>query len=193
MHRGLAHLSSVQTISRLWGQQAQLGTLAFWKILTPSWALCLSNLATGVSLYHMINSTARIMRFLRPAPVSSHEIGPSHSLAQKFSLGPSFSMRSESVSHSVMSDSLWPMDCSPPDSLVHGILQAGILKWVAISFSRGSSWARYWTQVFCIAGRFLIIWATFYKVKSKTLMGFKILCHLSPICPSRIKLEEFDE
>ena len=97
------------------------------------------------------------------------------------------------LSRSVMSDSLWPMDCSPPDSLVHGILQAGILKWVAISFSRGSSWARYWTQVFCIAGRFLIIWATFYKVKSKTLMGFKILCHLSPICPSRIKLEEFDE
>ena len=101
MHHGLTHLSSVQTISRLWGQQAQLGTLAFWKILTPYWALCLSDLATGVSLYHMINSTARIMRFLRPASVSSHEIGPSHSLAQNFSLGPSFSMKSESVGRSV--------------------------------------------------------------------------------------------
>ena len=32
-----------------------------------------------------------------------------------------------------------PMDCSPPGSSVHGILQAKILKWVAISFSRGSS------------------------------------------------------
>ena len=32
-----------------------------------------------------------------------------------------------------------PMDCSPPDSSVHGILQAEILDWVAISFSRGSS------------------------------------------------------
>ena len=31
------------------------------------------------------------------------------------------------------------MDCSPPGSFVHGILQAGILEWVAISFSRGSS------------------------------------------------------
>ena len=31
------------------------------------------------------------------------------------------------------------MDCSPPGSSVHGILQAGILEWVAISFSRGSS------------------------------------------------------
>ena len=40
-----------------------------------------------------------------------------------------------------------PMDCSPPGSSVHGILQARILEWVAISFSRGSSWPRDWTQV----------------------------------------------
>ena len=32
-----------------------------------------------------------------------------------------------------------PMDCSPPGSSVHGILQARMLEWVAISFSRGSS------------------------------------------------------
>ena len=31
-----------------------------------------------------------------------------------------------------------PMDCSPPGSSVHGILQARILEWVAITFSRGS-------------------------------------------------------
>ena len=35
-----------------------------------------------------------------------------------------------------MSDSLRPMDCSPPTSSIHGILQARILEWVAISFSR---------------------------------------------------------
>ena len=35
-----------------------------------------------------------------------------------------------------------PMNCSPPNSLVHGILQARILEWIAISFSRGSSWPR---------------------------------------------------
>ena len=34
--------------------------------------------------------------------------------------------------------SVTPMDCSPPDSFVHGIFQARILEWVAISFSRGS-------------------------------------------------------
>ena len=33
----------------------------------------------------------------------------------------------------------YPMDCSPPSSSVHGMLQARILEWVAISFSRGCS------------------------------------------------------
>ena len=45
------------------------------------------------------------------------------------------------------------MDCSPPGSSVHGILQARILEWVAISFSRGSSQPSDWTQVSRIAGR----------------------------------------
>ena len=45
------------------------------------------------------------------------------------------------------------MDCSPPGSSVHGILQARIQEWVAISFSRGSSriWDRTWVS--CTAGR----------------------------------------
>ena len=46
-----------------------------------------------------------------------------------------------------------PMDCSPPGSSIHGILQARILEWVAISFSRGSSRPRDRTQVSRIAGR----------------------------------------
>ena len=54
------------------------------------------------------------------------------------------------------------MDCSPVGSSVHGILQARILEWVAIPFSRASSWPRDWTRVFCIAGRFLTVWATMY-------------------------------
>ena len=39
------------------------------------------------------------------------------------------------------------MDCSLPNFSVHGIFQARVLEWVAISFSRGSSWPRDWTQV----------------------------------------------
>ena len=62
--------------------------------------------------------------------------------------------------HSVVSDSCNPMDCSPPGSSVHGISQARILEWVAIPFSRGSSWPRDWTYVSCIAGRFFTVWAT---------------------------------
>ena len=56
-----------------------------------------------------------------------------------------------------------PMDCSPPGSSVHGISQARILKWVVISFSRGSSPPRDGTQVSCISciGRQILYhWAT---------------------------------
>ena len=53
-----------------------------------------------------------------------------------------------------------PMDYSPPGSSVHGILQARILEWVAIPFSRGSSWPRDRTWVSHIAGRFFAVWAT---------------------------------
>ena len=53
-----------------------------------------------------------------------------------------------------------PMDCSPPGSSVHGIFQAWVLEWVAISFSRGSSRPRDQTQVSCIVGRHFTVWAT---------------------------------
>ena len=53
-----------------------------------------------------------------------------------------------------------PVDCSLPGSSVHGILQARILEWVAISFSRGSSQLRDRTCVSCIGRRILYRWAT---------------------------------
>ena len=53
-----------------------------------------------------------------------------------------------------------PEHCSPPGSSIHGILQARILEWVAISFSRGSSWPRDRTQVSRITGRRFNLWAT---------------------------------
>ena len=52
------------------------------------------------------------------------------------------------------------MDYSLPGSTIHGILQARILEWVAISFSRRSSRPRDWTQVSRIVGRRFTIWAT---------------------------------
>ena len=53
-----------------------------------------------------------------------------------------------------------PMDWSLPGPSVCGILQARILEWIAISFSRRSSQPRDWTWVSHISGRFLTIWAS---------------------------------
>ena len=52
-----------------------------------------------------------------------------------------------------------PMDWNLPGSSAYGILQARILKWVALPFSRGSSWPRDRTWVSCITVRFFTIWA----------------------------------
>ena len=52
------------------------------------------------------------------------------------------------------------MDCSPPGSFLRETLQARILEWVTIPFSRGSFWPKDWTRVSCITGRFFTIWAT---------------------------------
>ena len=51
------------------------------------------------------------------------------------------------------------MNCSPPGSSVHGILQARMLEWVAIPLPRRSSPPRDRTQVSCNAGGFFTVWA----------------------------------
>ena len=51
-----------------------------------------------------------------------------------------------------------PMYRSPPGLSVQGIFQARILKWIAISVSRGSSQPRYWTRVSCIGRQILYRW-----------------------------------
>ena len=62
----------------------------------------------------------------------------------------------ESESCSIMSNSMRPHGLY----IIHGILQARILEWVAFPFARGSSPPRDRTQVSCIAGRFFTSWAT---------------------------------
>ena len=76
-----------------------------------------------------------------------------------------------------------PVDCSPPGSSVHGIFQARVLEWIAISFSRGSSWPRDWTQVSCTAGRYFSIWATreaLNKVRNIQFLSEKSACEWVP-------------
>ena len=67
------------------------------------------------------------------------------------------------LSISVVSYSLWPIDCSLAGSSVHGISQARI--WVAISFSRRSSWPGSWPCISCIGRQILYHWAT-WETKS---------------------------
>ena len=61
---------------------------------------------------------------------------------------------------------LWdPMDCSLPGSSFHRICQARILEWIAVSFSRKSSWPRDWIWPSCIVGRHFTVWATRKSIK----------------------------
>ena len=89
-------------------------------------------------------------------------------------------------SRSVMSDPFDPMDCSLPGSSVHGIFQARILEWVSISFSRGSSQPRDWTQVSRIVGRCFTVWESrsIQKLNSSIFARKSGLCFLYlSFCP----------
>ena len=76
-----------------------------------------------------------------------------------------------------------PMDYNPPGSSVHGIFQPRILEWVAISFSRGSSWPRDRTRVSCIGMQILyhlgssFPWPIFKNNQCKMFLEFKLLTH----------------
>ena len=74
-----------------------------------------------------------------------------------------------------------PVDCSPPGSFVHGIFQARILEWVAISFSRGSSRSTNQTRVSCIESRFLHCRQILYRLSRKGSphchYAYQISCH----------------
>ena len=79
-----------------------------------------------------------------------------------------------------------PMDCSPPGSSVHGILQARILEWVAMPYSTGSSRPRDWSRVSCVsctAGRFFTAEAlgktTLYQ--QEFTKERSVWCHLHPV------------
>ena len=79
---------------------------------------------------------------------------------------------------SVVSDSCNPMDCSLPGSSVHGMLQARILEWVAISFSRGSSQPRDWT----CASYSSFIGRGFFTISATQEACFLLLCFINNSC-----------
>ena len=74
------------------------------------------------------------------------------------------------------------MDCSPPGSFVHGILQAGILEWGAISFSRESSWPREQTCISCVSLISRWILYHLYQLIPMPNTNQSILEEISPGC-----------
>ena len=94
--------------------------------------------------------------------------------------------KSESVTRPVVFDALQCCDYSPPGSSVHGILQARILEWVVIPFSRGSSRPRDQTWVSCKADRFPSQSVSQFSrsVMSDYLRPYE-LQHTRPPCPSQ--------
>ena len=80
------------------------------------------------------------------------------------------------------------MDCSSPGSSVYGFSQARILEWVAISFSRESSWPRDRTQVSCIAGRVFTIWTTREAPMARWAVGKSQLLPVGATCWVSIRL-----
>ena len=69
-----------------------------------------------------------------------------------------------------------PIDCSLPGSSIHGVFQARILEWGAISFSRWASQLRGWTQFSSIVGSCFTIWATrdvFFRVPTSVSQGWE--------------------
>ena len=89
----------------------------------------------------------------------------------------------------VESDFVTPVDSGPPGSSIHGILQARILEWVVIPFSRGSSWPKDQTCISALAGRSSTTSTTWSSVQFSCSVVSKSLWlhesqHARPPCPS---------
>ena len=100
---------------------------------------------------------------------------PSRSLVLKANQTHSFWYLDFIISQWSETQSCPTLDGSLPGSSIHGIFQASVLEWAAVSFSRGSSQTRDWTWVSCIADRrftefFLIV----SKVLSQDVQFFRV-------------------
>ena len=110
---------------------------------------------------HTVTVVLSYLQFKFPYP-GTHSLGGFYSWASASVSSYSLYLRSDQI-RSVAQSCLTlcdPMDCSLPGSSVHGILQARILEWVDIFFSRGTSQPRDISRVSHIAGRLFTIWAT---------------------------------
>ena len=89
---------------------------------------------------------------------------------------PTYSWKSVTQSSPFLWDSV---EHSPPDLCVRRILQARLLEWVVIPFSRGSFQLRDWIRASCTAGRFFTIWATNAGDTGDPVCSYLSSCELS--------------
>ena len=101
--------------------------------------------------YHVASQVNFMHLFLTPHSVMSHSFLENGYGLSIYTVCVCVCMRSVSQSRLTLCDL---MDCSLPGSSVHGVFQAGILEWVAISSSRGSSPHRDWIKSPSLAGEF---------------------------------------
>ena len=122
-----------------------------WCLNATTWPL-----RVQISIFHYIPPLGRPVPYLHPISLAYRGEPP----LSFFQYIPSYStMYIHSVSVNGKVAQSCPALCDLMDYMVHGILQARILEWVAFPFSRGSSQPKDRTQVSCIAGRLFTIWA----------------------------------
>ena len=120
---------------------------------------------TGSMLLLLLSHLSRVRLCVTPE-MAAHQAPPSLGFSrQETGVGCHFlfqcrKVKSESKVAQLCLTLSGPMDCSLPGSSIHGISQARVLQWVAISFSRGSSLPRDWTWVSSIVDRHFTVWAT---------------------------------
>ena len=129
------------------------------ELVSPYWYWKREGMGGKAFLYHLKTESRKKNRkwdiTVQPANINWFRWG---SLMDPETAGQENSEKQIVVHRSVVSNSLrYQRLCSPPGSSVHGILQARILEWVAMPFSKGPSWPRDPTPVSCIADGFSTI------------------------------------
>ena len=130
-----------------------------------SWFLIYKHLSlTCVSFFRAPVSTAPISSMKNQWLIHTMKTYSKRDVTERLSWSPSFKIPTGKDVHAKSSQSCPalcdPIDCSPPGSSVHGILQARTLEWVAISSSRGSSQPRDWWASLALVGVFFTSSAT---------------------------------
>ena len=145
------HKGTQQEVSHLWTQGR-------FSLDTESTSILLTNFPASKTVSN------KLQLFVRHP---NHVILSSKSKQTKIYMQHLSKYKSESEVAQLCPTLFDPMDCSLPGSSVHGIFQAIVLEWVALSFSRESSWLRDRTQFSRIVDRCFTVWASIMLLISK--------------------------